>query len=247
MKLGPIGRVVTLTVLVIAVVAAIAYIERVPSHRLASLFGVTVTVTDMKSPTPSPSVSVVPLDDRLPALSLGTVAVQTFSGSHLVRTAAATAVTSDGLFVTTTAAAPYGSGSFIYQIATSQGSVVRAVRVAYDAKSGLILLKADGLDVGTIGFAAEPGIRAGDVLDAVGATFALSHYVPVVVPMTVVYSPDGIHAVLSYDRSFASLLAGSRLVDAAGRAIGIYSNTASGFIGAADISAFTDRYLSQKR
>ena len=245
MKLGPIGRVVALTLFVVLVVGAIAYIERLPVPRLASLFGVSVTVSDLKSPTPSPSV--IPLSDRLPALSLGTVAVQTFAGSQLIRTAAATAVTSDGLFVTTTTAAPYGSGSFTYQLATSQGSVVRARRVAYDARTGLTLLKADGLDVGTVDFAPDVQLRAGDQLDAVGATFALSHYVPVVLPVEVVYSPDGVSAVLSYDRTFTVLLAGARLVDTASREVGIYTNSAAGLISAAAISAFTDTYLGQTR
>lgn len=247
MKLGPIGRVTALTLFVIAAVASIAYIEHVPTSRLASLFGVSVTVSDLKSPSPSPAVSSVPLDDRLPALSLGTVAVQTFSGTQLIRTAAATAVTSDGLLVTTSAATPFGSGSFTYQAATSQGSVVQAHRVAFDAKTGLVLLKADGLDVGTVEFTPPSGIRAGDVLDAVGATFALSHYVPVVLPVTVVYSADGVSAMLSYDRTFTSILAGARLVDTAGHAVGIYSNTPAGLIGSADISAFVDRYLGQNR
>ncbi|HUO75821.1 MAG TPA: hypothetical protein VMU12_02840 [Candidatus Paceibacterota bacterium] len=247
MKFGPIGRVVALCALIVAVVGAIAYLERVPSRRLASLFGVSVTVSDLHSPSPSPTPSVIALSDRLPALSIGSVAVQTFSGSTLVRTAAATAVTSDGLFVTTSAAAPYGSGSFVYQIATSQGSVVRARRVAYDAVAGLVLLKADNIDVGTVAFSADAQIRAGDELDAVGATFALSHYVPVVLPLSVVYSPDGTSAVLSYDRTFTNLLAGARIVDGDGHAVGIFSGTSAGIVGATSINAFIDGYLGQTR
>ncbi len=244
MKFGPIGRVTAVVFLALLAVGSIAYLERHPIHRLASLFGVSVTVTDI-TPTPSPSPSPIPLSDRVPAFSLGTVVIQTFAGPVLVRTAAATVVTSDGLLITTSVAAPYGSGSFLYQVATAQGAVVRAQRVAYDAKTGLVLLKADGLDVGTVNFA-DGEFRAGDTLTVIGATFELSRYVPVVLPATVVYSADGTHAALSMDRAFQTQLSGARVVDAGGQTVGIFlPGGTPGMIGAADISAFIERYLSQ--
>lgn len=244
MKLGPIGRVVALVCAVLLVAGAITYLEHLPPGRLAALFGVTVTVSDLHTPTPSPTPSVIPLGDRVPGFSLGTVAVQTFDGAHLVHTAAATVVTSDGLLVTTSVAAPYGSGSFIYQIATAQGSVVRARRVAYDAATGLVLMKADGVDVPTVEFS-DGQFRAGDTLSIVGATFGLSHYVPVVLEASVVYAADDEHPVFSLDRSYLPLLSGARVLDGSGRTVGMLSPVGAGFIPATDINAVIDRYLAQ--
>jgi S1-C subfamily serine protease len=187
---------------------------------------------------------VLPIADRAPALSLGSVAIQTYSGTVLVRSAAGVVVASDGLIVTTATAAPYGAtGGYLYQVTTSDGAVARARRVAYDAANGLVLLKAETTELGTVPFTSQ-AVHAGDELTAIGATVLLSRYAPVIVPAAVVYAADERQVAISLDRTYMTMLQGARLVDGQGRTLGLLRQGATaGIIPASVINAFVGRYL----
>jgi hypothetical protein len=183
-----------------------------------------------------------PLADRVPALSMGTVAVRTLAGAQAVRTAAGTIITSDGLVVTTAAGAPYGTG-YSYRIVTSRGTTVAARRVAYDAQHALVLLDAELSDSGVVPFS-DQAPRAGDPLTAVSAGISGDRYAPVIVPVAVVSAHADGQLVLSLDRTFVSALAGARLVDRAGATIGLLrAGTAIGMVPASAVNAFVARYL----
>lgn len=244
MKTGPIVRIVAVVVVGAAAITAIRWFERLPSERLAALLGLRVTISDLSTPTPTPTGSSLPIADRVPELSLGTVAIQTYAGSVLVRSAAGTVVASDGLIVTTAAAAPYGSGSYLYQVTTATGTVSRARRVASDPANGLVLLKVETTEVGTVPFVEDARMRSGDELSAIGATVVLSRYTPVTLPVAVAYALDERTVALSLDRTYLNLLTGSRVVDSQGSTVGLLRpGTTVGVIGAAAVNAFIDRYL----
>jgi len=225
---------------------AVSYIEHTPPQRLAALLGFTVSVSDTDTtpkPTPSPSNRLTPTDNDSTS-ALGIVAVQTFSGPVLVRQGAGTAVSVDGLVLTIVATAPYGSGSFVYQIATPRGQILRARRVASDAASGLVLLKADANDLDAVLFDQELPLSAGSQWEAVSAQVVASRFVAMRLPVWVVWSDEGRQTVLSMDRVYAGLMNGARLIDASGRSVGLVRNaTQPGLITAAQINAFLDRYL----
>jgi hypothetical protein len=243
MKFGPLMRFLGVMTLIILSVAAILWIDRLPTDRIATLFGLSVTISDQVTPSPTPTLSVVPVADSVPTLSLGTVAVQTFSGTSLLRTASGTVVASDGLVVTTTAGAPYGAGYF-YQVMTASGAAARASRVAYDAPSGLVLLKVETNELGTVPFVQDAGLRPGDEASVVAATVVLSRYTAVILPAAVVYATDRTVA-LSVDRGYMALLYGARVVDRQGRTLGLLRpGAAPGLIGAATVNAFVTRYLN---
>ena len=245
MKHGAIVRITAVVALAVAAGAAVLYLDHLPPSRLASLLGISVTVSDLQhSPTPLPSVSVLPVSDQVPALSLSTVAVQTFSGPTLVRAATGTVVTSDGLIITTTAGAPYGSGSFVYQVATAKGALLRARRVAFDGAAGLVLLKAEGADMDAATLGSVPAARAGEQLTILGATVALSQYVPVVLQASVVYAIRQSDPVLSWDRTLLPILTGARIVDRTGLTIGLLRPGGTGIIPASAMDEFLRRQLN---
>jgi len=245
MKYQPAVRMGVIVGLGILAVWAIRYLDRIPPQRLASLMGITVTVSDIGGPTPS--VSVLPVSDQVPALTLGAVAVQTYRGSTLIRSASGTAVTSDGLIVTVSAGAPYGSGSFFYQVTTAKGAVAQARRVAYDAGTGLVLLRAEGLDTDPVTMDGSAEVRAGDQLAVLGATIALSRYTPVVLPAAVVTAPTRAQARLSVDKDQLPLLTGARVVDRRGRTVGILKpGPVTGITDATAVEGFVRRYLASQ-
>lgn len=234
----------------LVLIAAIAmwYIDRIPRERLAALMGITVTVSDLTGATPTPSVSSSPLTDQVPALSRGTVAIQSFAGTRVVRSGAGTAVSADGLIITTVAAAPYGGGAYRYQIMTADGTVARAVRVAADAPTGLVLLKADTEFSETVAFSEESRPTPGAGLTAVSALLLATRYTAVILPISVPYLDAGGAPVLSLDRSFVAQLAGARIVDVRGAAVGVYSPASRpSLIGAVKVNEFVRAYLDRQK
>jgi len=231
-------------VLACASLLAVRYIDRIPPERLASLMGITVTVSDLGI-TPSPSPRVTPARGDQTA-TLGSVAVQTFSGPALIRQGPGTAVSADGLILTTITAAPYGSGSYVYQIATPRGQLLRARRVASDPTSGLALLKADATDLDAVLFDASQTQFAGQGLEAISASVLFSKFISQRLPVWVVWvSQDGA-ATLSLDRSLGLTFNGSRLVDQSNRSVGILRYASSPvFVSAATINTFLESYLAK--
>lgn len=248
MKFRPVWKMVTVVALGGLAVWAISYIEHTPPQRLAALLGFTVSVNDggaTPKPTPIPSNALTPFVGDASSM-LGTVAVQTFSGPVLVRYGAGTAVSADGLILTTTATAPYGSGSFVYQIATSRGQVLRARRVASDTATSLVLLKVDANDLDAVLFSQDERLSAGMQLQSVSARVVASRFVPMRLPVWVVWSDENRQTVLSLDRAFAGTMHGARLIDASGHSVGLLRNAAQpGLITAAQINVFLERYFGQ--
>ncbi|MCC6934089.1 MAG: hypothetical protein IT406_00105 [Candidatus Yanofskybacteria bacterium] len=243
MNSGAVWKMVGLVALVLVATWSIRYLEHIPPSRLASLLGVSVTVSDLDEGvrSPSPSPSVVPVSES----TLGSVAVQTFSGSVLIRQGAGTSVSSDGLVLTTSAAAPYGSGSFVYQVATPRGQVLRARRVAGDRASGLTLLKVDATDLPAVVFEPQATFAAGAELSALSGSVVLGRFVPERLPMWVVSWSDADHRVLlSLDRAYGARMHGARMIDESGRSVGIFRwGGQPSLIDADGINAFLDRYL----
>ena len=230
--------------LAMAALAAIRFVDRIPARRLAALLGITVTVSDSAPATPSPVPSVQPLSSQVSALSLGTAAIQTFSGSMLVRAGSGTIVSSDGLIVTLSSAAPYGSGSYLYQVAISDGRLLRAQSVRRGG-SGLTLLRVAATDLDTVPFDPHAPILAGSQVMLVGAFRSLSGYTPVIVPAVIPYAADIRDIPLSLDRTFAGRLLSARVVDDSGRSLGLVqvSGAYPKMISAATINTFVDDYL----
>ncbi len=233
-----------------AAVWAVSYIEHTPPQQLAALLGFTVSVSDIGAtpkPTPSPaggpSSFLTPINANASSV-LGAVAVQTFSGPVLIRQGAGTAVSVDGLVLTTVATAPYGSGSFVYQVATSRGQLLRARRVASDAATGLVLLKTEVNNLDAVLFSEEVLLSSGAHLEAVSAQISASKFITMRLPVWVVWSDEGRQTMLSVDRAYAHAMNGARLIDALGRSIGLVRNgTLPSLITASHINAFLDRYL----
>lgn len=246
MNSGSVWKMVGLVTLVILAAYSLWYLERTPSHRLASLMGISVTVSDLDARlnSPSPSATVAPASGS----ALGTVAVQTFSGSVLIRQGAGTAVSSDGLVLTTSATAPYGSGSFVYQVATPRGQLLRAKRVAGDRTSGLTLLKVDTTDMSAVVFERAPDMHAGSLLSALSSRVAVARFVAERLPVWVVSGSDADDSVvLSLDRVYGARMHGARLLDESGRSIGLLRwGVQPSIIGADVINAFLEQYLANE-
>lgn len=226
---------------------AIRYIGHIPSGRLASLLGITVTVSDLQA-TPSSSPRTTPIGGDQSAL-LGSVVVQTFRGAFLVRQGPGTAVSSDGLILTTTAVAPYGSGSYVYQIATSRGQVVRAKRVASDKALGLTLLKAEGAEFDAILFDTTPAsaVFAGQQLEAISGQVLVSTFTTQRLPVWVVAVVRDTHIELSMDRNFATIFNGARILNQSGSSIGLLQFNPNPFLlSPQSINAFIDTYLNRE-
>ena len=111
------------------------------------------------------------------AAALGSVAVQTFAGASLIRQGPGTAVSADGLILTNIVAAPYGTGGYVYQIATPRGDVLRAKWVAWDKATGLTLLKAEATNLDAVLFDAARGLVRGQSLEAIAAQVLFSKFV----------------------------------------------------------------------
>jgi len=244
MKFRPAWTMVAVVALACASLLAVRYIDRIPPERLASLMGITVTVSDLSlTPTPSPRVTPAGGDQTA---TLGSVAVQTFQGPTLIRQGPGTAVSADGLILTTIAAAPYGTGTYVYQVATPRGQLLRARRVASDQASGLALLKAEATDLDAVLFDASQSLFAGQGLEAVSATVLFSKFISQRLPVWVVWATQDGAATLSLDRSLGLTFNGARLVDQSNRSVGIL-HYASGpvFVSAATINAFLESYLAK--
>lgn len=246
MKFRPVWKMVGVVALGVASLWAVRFIDRIPSQQLSALSGITVSVSDINAtPTPSPTPQPTPVfgDQNSP---LGTVAVQTFSGPVLVRQGAGTAVSVDGLILTTSAAAPFGSGSYIHQIATPRGQLLRARRVASDIPNSLVLLKTDANNLDAVLFSSAES-SAGAKWEAVSAQIIASRFVPMRLSVSVVWSDEGRQIALSLDRAFASSFNGARLIDERGRSVGMLRNASQpGLVTADRINAFLDRYLGQE-
>ena len=246
MKLGPVWKIVVVVILGGVAVWSVRYIDRIPAHRLAALLGISVSVSDTNTtPTPSSSGNLTPID-AASASTLGVVAVQTFSGPVLARQGAGTVVSVDGLVLTTVATAPYGSGSFVYQIATPRGQVLRARRVAGDPVAGLVLLKAEANDLDAVLFSQEVPLSEGMQLEAVSAQVIASRFIPMQLPVGVVWSDEDRQTLLSMDRVYTNSFNGARLIDESGHSVGLLRNAIQPrLITAAQINAFLERYLGQ--
>lgn len=230
---------------------AINYVDRIPLHRLAALLGVSITMSDMHEGSPTPSVTphLASRDtsgDNGTSAALSIVAVQTFDGPALVRQGAGVAVSTDGLILTTTTVAPYGSGSYIYQIATSGGQLLRARRVASDVKNGLVLLLADINNFDAVFFDTNASVASGVQLEAISAQIVLSHFAVTRLPAWVVWSGEPMYTALSLDRAYGYRMDGALLVDGNDYPVGVLHWSAQpSLIGAVQIHEFLDRYLSE--
>lgn len=234
---------VVVVALVVSAGAAIVFIEQLPARYLASLSGMTLTVSSHTSASPTPTPVRTPRAD-VAGLSLSVVAIQTFSGPTLVRYGSGVVVASDGLIVTTSIVAPYGSGSYVYQVTSADGSLLRAKSVWRNG-SGLVLLKVTATDMAPI-FFDDSGLRSGESVDIVGAYMRLSSYVPVLLTGQIPYADDPSDVPLSMDRSFMALLPSALVADEAGHAIGLVQ-PGSGHarvITAESVNNFVERYLS---
>lgn len=232
MKFGVVWRAAALVALGCATLGAILLIERIPSHHLTSLLGFAEV-----SSTPNTSSE---------STALGSVAVQTFDGSALVRQGSGVAVSSDGLILTTTAVAPYGSGSFVYQVATERGQLLRARRIVSDPLIGLVLLKVETNDLNAILFDQHESLQAGMELEAISSQLAWSKFSVVRLPVWVVWS-DEAHTTtaLSLDRAYGNLVSGARLVSKNGYSVGIFRWTGQPMlIRAEQINDFLEKYLN---
>ena len=247
MKFRPVWKMIALVALGGAAIWSVSFIDRIPPQRLASLLGIAVSVSDVTATpkiSPSPSHQLTSATDD--SSTLGTVAIQTFSGPVLVRQGAGTAVSVDGLVLTTVAIAPYGSGSFVYQVATPRGQLLRARRVASDSIGGLVLLKTEANDLDAVLFSPDSPISAGAQLEAVSGQIIASRFVAMRLPVWVVWSDAGRQTVLSMDRAYANSFNGARLIDESGRSVGLVRNALQpGLITAELINAFLERYLGQ--
>jgi hypothetical protein len=243
MKNRPVLKLVGVVVFGLLVLFAIRYIDTVPSHSLLAVLGFSSpssSVSPTSTPSPSPAVAVA----DLPIHSLGTVAIQSFNGSTLVRTGSGSIVSSDGLIVTTAAVAPIGSNSYVYQVATADGELLRA-RAVWRA-SGLVLLQVAATDLRPVLFQGE--YQAGTQGIAVGAIVSLSKYTPLIVPAAIAYIGRQSDIGLVLDRNFASMLAGARVVDGDGHSLGLVQNgNYPRLIPALSINAMVDQYLAKNR
>jgi S1-C subfamily serine protease len=229
MKTGPLITLLGILVFGVLSIASIRWIDQQSTQ-----------IPDQsKAPRPSPASSL----HQDSSITSGTVVLQTFSGSTLIQMAAATIITSDGLLITTAQSAPYGSGSYLYQVVTANGEVIPAQRVAYDAVNGLVLLKIQTTETGAVSFD-DVEVRVGDEVRLVGATVVVSQYVPVILPGDIVYEIRG-HTRISADRSLVSFFSGARVIDLQGRFVGLLSIGSSlGVVSSGEINAFLNRYLS---
>jgi hypothetical protein len=237
MKLGPIWKIGAVILLLLASAMAIHFLDHIPARRPI-----------IETPIVQPSPSSQPLTEQVSSLALGTVAVQTFSGSTLIRLGSGTVVSSDGLIITTSAVAPYGPGSYIYQIATATGSLLRASSVLHDS-SGLVLLKVNASELNTVLFDENISFQAGTDVVLVGAFVRLSHYTSIVIPAVVPYVTDGRDIPLSAAPAFTSMLAAARVVDPSGHSLGLVQlgGAYPRMIPAVVLNAFIERYLAQTR
>ncbi len=241
MKSGPVIRILLVCTLVIVAGAAIVVIDRLPLRRLLALAGVSVTVSDLHA---TPTTTAIPATQQLTDLSRSVVVVQAFSGSSLVRSGSGVVASADGLILTTWATAPYGSGSFVYQVVTSRGVVLRARRVVSDP-SGLVLLRTDTTDLPAASFADGVAVSIGQEVWTVAARVQTSRYSPVLVPARAVYEDISGTPVYSVDRTLIPLLAGAQVVTSRGSVVGIV-RPSGGFsvIPAATVDTFIGQYLS---
>ena len=228
--------------LILCAVGAISLFEQIPPQRLAALLGISVSVSDGArgiSPSPSSSPSS---HDGLTAEAV--VSVQAFLGPTLVRQGSGVSVSSDGLVLTNIAAAPYGSGAYVYQVVLSRGDVLRASRVAFDSVTGLVLLKIDGDSFDAVLFDETVSLSAGMQLEAIAADIQFVQFFVKRLPLWVAWS-NGSRVELSMDRTLGGALHGARVVDQYGRSLGVFSWTGRPtLIDAKKINRFIDTYLA---
>ena len=138
------------------------------------------------------------------------------------------------------------SVSYVYQVATGRGQLLRAQRVASDLPNGLVLLKTDASDLDVVLFDQDAEFSAGSQLEAVSAQVIASRFIAMRLPVWVVWTDTGRQTVLSMDRAYAGTLQGARIITVSGSSVGLVKNGAQpGMISAQTINAFLDRYLEQ--
>lgn len=238
-------KAIALVALGCAALGAILYIDRIPSHRLMSLLGISVTVSDSNDAVEKKQNTPPPDADSGTAV-LGSVAIQTFDGPTLMRQGAGVSVSADGLILTTTAVAPYGSGSFIYQVALSGGRLLRARRIVSNPLVGLVLLKVEANDLNAVLFDQEVSLQAGMQLEVISSQLAWSRLTVVRLPVWVVWSDeDHTATALSLDHTYGSAMSGARIVNNRGRSVGMLRWTGQPIlIRAAQINDFLEQYLN---
>jgi len=243
MKFGPVSRVVIVTALVLCALLAIRLIEALPVPLLARISGISAPTRTTPTPTQKAAASHVSEPDTF---SLGVVAIETFSGPARISHGSGAVVSSDGLIVTTLAAAPYGSGSYVYQVATATGTLLRARNVWHS--SGLVLLKVTATDLNPVFFDASQQVVAGESIKIVGAFVALSRYTPIVLPGTLAYATSS-EVAISFDRSFTLLVPGARVLDGQGHSLGIVQLAGSyiRLLSAQVINSVMDQYLATQQ
>lgn len=243
MNIGSPWRVAGVGALVVSIGLIIVFFDQTPARRLLSSSGITVTLSEA-SATPTPAKA--PLGR---VIVDGTVAIQTFSGSSLVGGGSALSVSADGLVLTTSKAAPVGSG-FVYQVISSSGAIVRARRIASDPTTGLVLLGADTGVGNSVFFDESRTLVAGDTLTGVGVFLQFSQVIPFQVPLSVAYTvASRFETVLAMDRSLQPIAVGGAVVDGSGRIVGVLSGSAGSpkLIHAVQVNAFLQRTLEQTK
>ncbi len=231
MKFGLLWRVLAIALLGCAMLWAISFLDRIPLRQIVALMGVQSSTTEEEHPAPDTK------------LSLSDVAVQTFSGPLLVRQGSGTVVAADGLILTTTSVAPYGSGSFTYQVATP-GRILRARRLTSDPLIGLVLLKVEAGDLNAVLFEPSSLVVSGMSIQATAATFVFSKFTSVHLPVWITWTDTEGSVGLSADNSYGAIIAGARLMSEDGRSVGIFNWVGRPiFIGATKINGFLERHL----
>ncbi len=232
MKIGPIIKMTGLVLLACLSIAVIRYLDSATAPKTA--------VISKSTPALSPVIS-----QDLSSLSLGTIAIQTFSGSTLVRSGSGSVISADGLIVTLAYVAPYGSGSYTYQVATSAGSLLRAKAVW--RASGLVLLKVAANDLNAVSFDDEIPVT-GAKLTAVGALTSTLRYIPIVLRADLAFTDQASDIALAFDRTYMSQLAGARIIEENGHSVGLVQpGTYGKLIPASVINTVIDQYLGQKK
>lgn len=169
------------------------------------------------------------------------VAVQAFQGGRLIRSGFATVVSSDGLVVTVSEAAPLASPAASFQVATPDGRLLQTRVVARDGRVNLVLMKVVASDL-TISPLAVSRPPAGSELALVGGFMQLSGYTASFAHAWVAHS---FPSYLVLDAVPGSVQAGSRAIGADGRQDGIVfvRNGQVRMIPADIIGDFVDSYL----
>ena len=202
-------------------------------------------VSSSVTPSPFPGPSETVWEKTISEAGLSMVAVQTFDGPRLIKSGSGTVVSSDGIIFTPYETVPYGTGSYIYQVAVGD-NVYRATVVARQHPRNLALLKIQtpGLTIGRL--VATDDFPVGRQVALVSATIVLSHMAPQALYGSIV-SSEGRQVILDADRTLVT--AGAQVVISDGGVLGsavIRSGRVS-LIPSSEISEFLETYLQSIR